>query len=430
MTGRTLLASLLTTTALAALPGAAGAWVPPPVRAPACHRSAAPHPRVVATRTSTSTGRAASVACDRSSGHRRTLRHGWVGDAPHRFPLLSTAAAQGTKVSWSELDGPVTHLRQDLRTADVRHAARRQARRQIGPAAGTTSKVAIDSDPLQVLALPGDALAYVVYGGPRDAVASALAVYRPGRPLRVVTKTIDRPARVDDGRTLVWLDRTGYHSLDTASVPRDATGCPVRRAFRDVALDTPDVRVTAASDTGFILDQELAVRVCWKATGRDAIALTLPEETTLSTPIVATGPFVAVTEQGIDRYQSCYSSSLPSTGIYAAGAGRGSGRRRRVADHRRARRPRGDRCGQARRVEHRPRQRPRRQPRRPRGEPGRWVHLGPRRRAAGLGESYALRCAQASGLAASQSTRPIGALPVSDSTASETTSMSPTPIAT
>jgi hypothetical protein len=316
MTGRTLLASLLTTTALAALPGAAGAWVPPPVRAPACHRSAAPHPRVVATRTSTSTGRAAIVACDRSSGHRRTLRHGWVGDAPHRFPLLSTAAAQGTKVSWSELDGPVTHLRQDLRTADVRHAARRQARRQIGPAAGTTSKVAIDSDPLQVLALPGDALAYVVYGGPRDAVASALAVYRPGRPLRVVTKTIDRPARVDDGRTLVWLDRTGYHSLDTASVPRDATGCPVRRAFRDVALDTPDVRVTAASDTGFILDQELAVRVCWKATGRDAIALTLPEETTLSTPIVATGPFVAVTEQGIDRYQSCYSSSLPSTGIY------------------------------------------------------------------------------------------------------------------
>lgn len=122
------LLALLTTTLAFAAPAAAATSAPP------CHRSSA-HPRVVATRTIAKTGTAAIVACDRASGHRKTLRHGFAGDDGERLPSLGVPAVQGTKVLWSELAGSPRHLRQDLRSADVRHPTPLD-RRRIGPRPG------------------------------------------------------------------------------------------------------------------------------------------------------------------------------------------------------------------------------------------------------------------------------------------------------
>lgn len=299
---------LLTTLALAAPAGASAAQTP--VTAPACHRTTAT-PRVVATRTVTASGRAAIVACDRASGHRKVLRHGYAGSPPKASPALSAPAVQGTRVVWSELLGRARHLRQDLRSADVRHPTR-QTRRRIGPTKlGNT--LGVDSEAMQVLALPGGALAYISYGGPFGGTPTTLVLQRRGRAPQTLSTTNQRLATVEDGRTLVWLDDRGYHAVDLAPVPRDASGCPIRSAYHG-ALDTPQLRVSSAVDSDFILDAETAVRICWKATGRDDIATTLGSETYLTQPLVAAGRYVALTAEDIDRYQACYDT--PESGIY------------------------------------------------------------------------------------------------------------------
>jgi hypothetical protein len=305
---RLLLGVLAATLALAAPAGAEYVSVPPPVKAPACHRRTAT-PRVVATRTSTAKGRAAIVACDHASGHRKTLRRGYVGTSQRRLPLLSTPAVQGTKVIWSELDGSAKHPRQDLRTADVRRASH-PSRRRIGPSpAPRHQPLAVDSEVMQVLALPRGALAYVAYA---DAFATRLVLERPGHAPQRFMKEDERPAFIEDGRTLVWFDGARYRAFDVAPLPRDAAGCPVRSAYRRVVIDTSALRVSLASyDDG--LFGEAAIRVCWKASGHDDVASSLLAETYLTEHVVANGPFVALTTSDIDRYQSCSSAPGPGT---------------------------------------------------------------------------------------------------------------------
>ncbi|WP_155891955.1 hypothetical protein [Conexibacter woesei] len=285
------LALAATATALTLAAPAGAAQGPSP-----CHRTAAA-PRVVATRTSTAVGRAAIVACDRARGRRVTLRRGFVGDSGRHLPLLGSPAVQGTKVIWSELVGSAQHPRQDLRSADVRHATR-QAHRRIGPQPHPDPF--LSSDQLGVLALPGGALAYEVTGPDQP----ALVLARPGHAARTLAPAVD-DEQVEDGRTLVWLAESGAGSYDVRPVPRDAGGCPIRSRYATVVRDTPELRVTVA-DYGFGTDGDIkAYRVCSKETGRDGIAFTSDPLILLEDRIATQGPFVALPEAANNKYQQC-----------------------------------------------------------------------------------------------------------------------------
>jgi hypothetical protein len=280
------------------------AATPASAHAAACHRTSA-SPRVTAQRAVAPDGTARIVACDRARGRSVTLRRGQVGNAAKDFPILSAPAVLGTKVIWSELSGTERHVRQDLRTADVRHPGR-VARRRIGPARQSAGLLIDAANDQQVLALPGGAWSYNSLGDG----ASTLVLERPGRAPRTLTRDASDPAWVEDGRTLVWQDGSGYHSVDVVPVPRDASGCPIRSRYGRVVADTPTLRVTA----GAYGDQDdvEAYRACWKATGADATVLTTRQEAV--TGIVQDGPYVALTVQDWDKYQQC--QSFPDSGIF------------------------------------------------------------------------------------------------------------------
>jgi hypothetical protein len=293
---------LLALTAALVLAAPAGARTRPldltPVAAPACHRTAA-QPRVIATRTNTRKGHATIVACDRASGRRTTLRRGFIGYPPRHAPALGPPVVQGTRVIWSELDGAVRHLQQELRSADGRRPGRQQ-RRRVGPVSARPSDV--EPDFLKVVALPHGLLAYIAYR-----TRFALVLARPGHAPETLSRAIDidEPIHVEDDRTLVWSEASGYTARDFAPVRHDASGCPIRSRFRDVLVDTPALRVVEATYGSDPIFSDSALRICWKAGRQDPIVSTLFTETFFDGPILAQGPYVAMAIGTDDRYQGC-----------------------------------------------------------------------------------------------------------------------------